>query len=155
MIWEELKGSLIFTELKAKSYEDVMRQMGRVLVQEGYTKESYPDALITRERKFPTGIDINGVGVAIPHTDVSHVNKAGIAIGVLSRPVTFVQMGTDDATVEVQLVFILAVANPDEHIEQLQRIISIIQDKDVLNRLLKVKDKNEVVEIIRQKENVL
>ena len=27
-----------------------------------------------------TGIDVDGFGIAIPHTDISHVNKAGIAI---------------------------------------------------------------------------
>ncbi|KYH29283.1 MULTISPECIES: PTS sugar transporter subunit IIA [Clostridium] len=153
MIWEELKESLILTELSAKSYEDVMHKLGWALVKEGYAKESYIDALISREKNFPTGIDVNGVGIAIPHTDVSHVNKTGIAIGVLNEPVTFFQMGTDDETVEVQLVFMIAVANPNNHIEQLQRIVTIIQDKDVLNQLIKVRDKNEIIKIIREKEN--
>jgi len=130
-----------------------MHKLGWALVKEGYAKESYIDALISREKNFPTGIDVNGVGIAIPHTDVSHVNKTGIAIGVLNEPVTFFQMGTDDETVEVQLVFMIAVANPNNHIEQLQRIVTIIQDKDVLNQLIKVRDKNEIIKIIREKEN--
>lgn len=153
MVWEELKDSLILTEINAKSYEDVMHQLGYVLVKEGYAKESYIDALIEREKNYPTGIDVNGIGVAIPHTDTSHVNKTGIAIGVLKQPVTFVQMGTDDATVDVQLVFIFSVVNPNEHIELLQRIITIIQDKDVLDKLIKARNKNEIIKIIKEKEN--
>lgn len=155
MIWEELKSSLIMTELEAESFEDVMGRMGGTLVHEGYAKKSYVEALIAREKEFPTGLDVNGVGVAIPHTDVSHVNKEGTAIGVLKQPVAFTQMGTDDEKVEVRLVFMLAVVNPDAHIDQIQRIVAIIQDTAVLNRLLEVNDAKQIVEIIREKEKSL
>ncbi len=155
MIWEELRDSLIVPELKAKSYEEIMEQLGSALIQEGYAKESYVNALIKREQEFPTGLDIGGVGVAIPHTDISHVKKEGIAIGVLKQPVSFIQMGTDDETVDVRLVFMLAVVNPNAHIDQLQRILSIIQDTDVLKKLLSVKETNKIIEIIREKERLL
>lgn len=155
MIWEELKDSLIFTGLDAASYEDVMRQVGRAFIREGYVKESYIDALIAREQEFPTGLDVDGVGVAIPHTDVSHVKMAGTGIAVLKEPVTFVQMGTDDETVDVRLVFMLAVVNPNEHIDQLQRILAVIQDTKVLKQLLDVKDADQIIEIIKEKEKSL
>lgn len=155
MIWEELKSSLILPELKAQSYEDIMKQLGSALIQEGYAKESYVDALIQREKEFPTGLDVNGVGVAIPHTDISHVNRAGIAIAVLRRPVTFVQMGTEDENVDVQLIFMLAVVNPNEHIDQLQRILAIIQDTNVLKQLLSVKETKQIIQIIKEKEQSL
>ncbi|MDO4276205.1 MAG: PTS sugar transporter subunit IIA [Eubacteriales bacterium] len=155
MIWEELKDTLITVDLEAESYEEVMEQLGGILIREGYCKESYVNALITREKEFPTGLDVDGVGVAIPHTDVSHVNKAGIAIGVLKKPVTFVQMGSDDENVEVGLVFMLAVVNPNEHIDQLQRIIAIIQDKEVLSKIQKVKDTKQIIELIKEKEKTL
>lgn len=155
MIWEELKDSLIFTELEAHSYEDVMKQVGEKLIQEGYCKATYTDALIEREKEYPTGIDVEGVGVAIPHTDTSHVNHQGIAIAVLNQPVTFMQMGTDDEFVDVRVVFVLAVVNPNEHIEHLERILAIIQDKDVLNRLQKVSDVKQIIEIIKVKEDTL
>lgn len=155
MIWEELKDTLITVDLEAESYEEVMEQLGGVLIREGYAKDSYVNALITREKEFPTGLDVDGVGVAIPHTDVSHVKKAGIAIGVLKNPVTFVQMGTDDESVEVGLVFMLAVVNPNEHIDQLQRIIAIIQDKEVLCNIQKVKDTKQIIELIKEKEKTL
>lgn len=155
MIWEELNESLIFTGLKAKSSDDVMETVGGAFIREEYCKESYVEALKNREAEFPTGLDIDGIGVAIPHTDVSHVNKSGIAISVLETPVTFVQMGTDDETTEVKLVFMLAVKDPGAHMEHLQRIITIIQDKEVLGKLLEVTNKQEIIEVIKEKENLL
>lgn len=155
MIWEELDKSVIVPDLEAETWEDVMKSLGQKLIDEGYTKESYIDALLTREKDFPTGLDIEGLGVAIPHTDVSHVNKAGIAIGVLKKPVTFIQMGSDDEEIGVKLVFMLAVTDPNAHIDELQRIIEIIQDKDVLEKLFTVTDKDTIIEVIKEKENSL
>ena len=155
MIWEELKESLIFTNLEAKTYEDVMRAVGQKVTAEGFAKESYVDALINREKDFPTGLDIDGFGVAIPHTDVSHVNKAATAIAILKNPVTFVQMGTDDDYVDAKVVFVLAVDDPKGHLEQLQRIISIIQDKDSLEKLTQVNEASEIINVIKEKEKTL
>ena len=155
MIWEELRESLIFTNLEAKTYEDVMRAVGQKVTAEGFAKESYVDALISREKDFPTGLDIDGFGVAIPHTDVSHVNKAATAIAILKNPVTFVQMGTDDDYVDAKVVFVLAVDDPKGHLEQLQRIISIIQDKNVLEKLTQANEASEIINVIKEKEKTL
>lgn len=155
MIWEELKESLIFTDLVTETYEDVMRSVGKQITAEGYAKESYVDALISREKDFPTGLDIYGFGVAIPHTDVSHVNQAATAIAVLRNPVSFVQMGTDDDYVDAKIIFMLAVDDPQGHLEQLQRIISIIQDKDVLDKLSKATKASEIIDVIKEKEETL
>lgn len=155
MIWEALDRSLIVTGLEAEEEKEVLRKLGSVVVREGYAKESYVDALIAREEEFPTGLDVDGIGVAIPHTSVEHVNKVGIAIAALNRPVTFVQMGTDDETTEVRLVFMLAVVDPNAHIDQLQRIVEIIQDKTVLAKLMKAETADEIIQIIREKEEML
>lgn len=155
MIWEELKEPLIEIGMEARTSQDVFCQLGGALIREGYTKESYVEALAERESNFPTGLDINGIGVAIPHTDVSHVNQSGIAIAVLKEPVTFIQMATDDEEVKVKLVFMLSVVNPEAHLEELQQILAIIQDTEVLDKLTKAKEKKEIIEIIKEKEITL
>ena len=93
--------------------------------------------------------------MAIPHTAVTHVNKAATAVAVLKRPVTFIQMGTDDEEVAVRLVFMLSVVDPNAHIDELQKILAIIQDTDVLEQLLQADDAKKVIEIIREKEITL
>lgn len=152
MIWEELKESLIVIGMEAASSQDVFAQLGGALTKEGYTKISYVAALAAREKDYPTGLDINGIGVAIPHTDVSHVNKAAIAIAVLKEPVKFIQMATDDEEVKVKLVFMLSVVDPDAHLEELKQILAVIQDTAVLEKLTEAKEKQEIIEIIKEKE---
>lgn len=155
MIWEGLQKSLILMEMEADDSQDVFKQLGGALIKEGYAKDSYIDALAAREKDYPTGLDIDGFGVAIPHTDVSHVNKAGTAIAVLKSPVTFIQMGTDDEEVEVKLVFMLSVTDPNAHIDELQKILAIIQDTNVLEQIADAKDAQKIIEIIKEKENSL
>ena len=91
--------------------------------------------------------------IAIPHTDVSHVNKKGIAIATLKQPVEFVEMGTDDEYVNAQVIFMLAV-DEKGHLELLQAILAVLQDQEVLKKLIKAKDAKEIIEIIKEKENI-
>lgn len=155
MIWEELDKKLIMTDLEVKNYEDVMEELGGLLTKEGYCKESYVDALKEREKEYPTGLDIEGFGVAIPHTPVTHVIKHAIAIAQLKNPVEFIQMGSEDEATNVKIVFMLAVDDPNAHIDQLQQILNIIQDKDVLKKLAETKSKDEIIEVIKEKEKAL
>ena len=64
-------------------------------------------------------------------------------------------MGTDDEEVAVRLVFMLSVVDPNAHIDELQKILAIIQDTDVLEQLLQADDAKKVIEIIREKEITL
>lgn len=156
MIWEELNPSLVFTDVDASSSDAVMEQIGGALIREGYAKDSYIQALIEREREYPTGLEVDGFGVAIPHTNVAHVNKAGTAIAVLRNPVTFhVMGGDDDETVETRLVFMLSVVEPNKHMDKLQRIIMMIQDPALLDRISQAQDAQEIIELIKAKENAL
>ena len=152
MIWEELNPSLLFTGLEAREYTDIFETLGGALVQKGYAKDSYVDALLEREQEFPTGLNLNGIGVALPHTDTKYVNQEGIAIASLNHPVTFFQMGTDCDPISVSLVFMLTVTNPSQHIDRLLRILEIIQDSNVLEGLIHAGNHQDIIEIMKAKE---
>ena len=153
MVWEKLKKEPIIPGLEAKNSDEIFEALGGELVKQGYCKESYVQALKDREAEFPTGINMGEKGVAIPHTDVSHVNKKGIAIATLKEPVSFIEMGTDDEYVKAQVIFMLAV-DEKGHLELLQAILGILQDQETLTKLTEAKDAEEIIEIIKEKENM-
>jgi len=155
MIWEQLNQNLILLNLEAETEKDVFSSLGRKMIEQGYAKDSYIQALADREAEFSTGLDIDGFGVAIPHTDVSHVLKSAVGIAQLKKPVTFIHMATDDQEVPVELVFMLAVVNPKDHIGELQRVLEIIQDKEVLKKLKSAESAEEIIEIVKEKEETL
>ena len=75
-----------------KEQTALLTKMSKVLIDAGFVHESYKDAVIERERVFPTGLPTQGINVAIPHTDSIHVKKEGFLVGVLEQPVTFEMM---------------------------------------------------------------
>lgn len=152
MIWRELKESLIFLELEETDYKAVLQRMGTSMIREGYARDTYVQALLERERTFPTGLDIHGIGVAIPHTDVCHVKKEGIALAVLKKPVVFRQMGDESIQVPVRFIFMLAVLNPDGHLQRLQSVLDIIQDAGLLEQLFNARECGDIIRMIREKE---
>ena len=79
-----------------KTKEEALSYLADKLSSKGIVKESYKQAIIDREHVFPTGLQFEAYGIAIPHTDVEHVNKEQIALMTLKEAVSFYQMGTND-----------------------------------------------------------
>ena len=146
--------NLIFP-LQASTKEEVIGQIGEMLFKNGFVKETFTPAVTAREQEFATGLPTAEVGVAIPHTDAHHVLKPAVGVGILANPVPFVEMGNiDDDTVEVQVVFMLAVPDKDKIMIVLQQIIAMIQDREFLKGLVTITDRSMLVELLDKRLNV-
>ncbi|WP_315112184.1 PTS sugar transporter subunit IIA [Clostridium intestinale] len=139
---------LIELKLKAKSSQEVIEKLGSLMLSKGYVLDSYVDAVLTREETLPTGLPIDGFSVAIPHTDSGHVNESTIAIATLEEPVEFNMMIDPTQKTKVQLVFLLAVKNPNAQVQLLKTLMSVFQNKELLMNLQKASSKEEVNELL-------
>lgn len=141
---------LILTPMDAESAVDAITQLGALLHKGGFVKESFVPAVIKREQEFATGLPTAEVGVAIPHTDVEHVLKQAIAIGVLKNPVEFGEMGNPGSTVPVQIVCLLAVAKSEILVKILQSLVEMFQTPGLLKQIVQAKNASEIVRILQQ-----
>ena len=132
MIWKELNDNLVFHNLKASDNIEVLQLMGDAMIQEGYGEEGFTEAVLKREKDYPTGLDVNGIGVAIPHTDAEHVKKEGLSIAVLNPPIEFDAMGEEDCRIPVKIVLMFT--------------------EEILQGLLDAKNKKEIRTVIQKKE---
>lgn len=130
-----ISRSLVTIILEPISREEAVRLVATPLLAAGLVKQSYPQAILEREKSFPTGLPTVGVGVAIPHTDIEHVNEPAIAVGILRHPVHFQNMAEPDESIPVHLLFMLALNEPHAQIEMLQQLMGLVQDADLLQRL--------------------
>src|SRR5690554_3339187 len=121
-----INSNLVLVNLEAKNSKEVLVKMGNNLEEQGFVHDSYTEAIIKREKEFPTAIPTASMGIAIPHTDAEHVKKAGISIATLKEPVTFKNMGTGE-DMDVEIIFMLAVKDPNEQLNMLQRLMTIFQ----------------------------
>ena len=141
-----LSESNILLGLEAETNSDVIRQLGKTLLEAGFVKDSYIEAVIAREQSLPTGLPLDGeVNVAIPHTDIEHVNKSAVAMASLANPVVFQNMVDPTEPVEIRIVFLLALEEPHAQIEMLQEVAGAVQDPVLLKSLLSATEPKQVL----------
>lgn len=141
-----LSKDLVIIGCKAIDGDEVISGLARLLESEGYVKDTYLKAVLDREKIYPTGLFTMPVNVAMPHTDSTHVNKSAIAIAVLDKPVKFNKMGGGaDDSLDVSLVFLLAIKDPKLIMETLMKLMTVFQDKELLENLSLAKTKDEII----------
>lgn len=146
----KLEEELIKINLNVDTQEELIRTFGDMIVEKGYAKKEYTQALLEREVEFPTGLLAAGnIGVAIPHTDAKYVNETAIAVGILDKGIPFEFMGCEDGTVDVQIVFVLAISDASAHLTFLQKLMAIFQNEVILTNLKNTSNVADVIEILR------
>ena len=136
-ILDFLTPNLISLHYTAKDSTDVITHLGKLLFDAGYVHETFIKAALDRESRLPTGLPLSGdVNAAIPHTEVEHVKKPGLAMATLTAPVTFQNMISPEEAVPCQLVFVMALDQPKAQIEMLQEIAGILQNTATIERLI-------------------
>jgi galactitol PTS system EIIA component len=136
--------------MDAENADEVIRNISGKLLYAGYVRGTFTDAVLARERDIPTGLPLSGkYNAAIPHTDVHHVVKSGIGLATLIRPVVFRNMISPEETVDVRLVFVLALDQPKSQIEMLQEIARVLQEPDIVNALMHTKNLFQVHEALQ------
>ncbi len=148
---ELIEKSAIILNYDAKDAADVVQALGDRLLAAGYVKETFVDAALNREKSMPTGLPLSGdANAAIPHTDVEHVLKAGVALATLKNTVTFQNMANPEQPVDVKLVFVLALDQPKAQIEMLQEIAGILQDSSIIDRIMAAKTEQGVLSALKK-----
>lgn len=132
------------------SKEVAFQLLADELMENDCVNQDFLANIIKREEVFPTGLEINGIGVAIPHTDSEYVKESQVGFLSLKKPLSFTEMGTNDKVIEVSLLFMLALKEPHEQLEMLQRLIEMFQQEGVLESLMKVDQEKAYQEIIQK-----
>ena len=143
-----LDKDLIELNVKLEDKDELLRYMGEKLLIKNIVKGTYPEAVVMREKEFPTGISSKHIGIAIPHTVAEHVNEPKVAISILKKPIEFQMMGEPNVKVQVSLVIMIAINNPDLQIDFLQKLVSIIEDHDLLLQIKNAESIDEVYELL-------
>lgn len=146
----ECNKSLVFSQVSLGSKEEVIELLAHALQTEGFVKEGFKEAITKREGEYPTGLPSEMPMVAIPHADYELVNKTAIAVAVLQEPVFFNNMESNSEELPVQIVIMMAIAEPHGQIEMLQRIIGFIQDKVAKEKLLECQNKENILTILEE-----
>jgi PTS system galactitol-specific IIA component len=145
------RNELVLLQYPAADAEDVLRALADLLHRDGAVKDTYCEAMLERERAYPTGLPTEGIRVAIPHAGVEHVNYSAFAIATLASPVRFGEMGgRPEDQLDVQIVMMLANADPDEQVKTLRKMVDMFDEPESLKALMAAEAPAEVVRILSE-----
>ncbi|MCM3726589.1 PTS sugar transporter subunit IIA [Neobacillus cucumis] len=139
---------LILTNLQCTSKYEFFDDISLFLNEKGYVTANFKEALISREEKYPTGLRTEPYHVAIPHTDPENIIKPFIAMIRPEQKIEFFEMGTDDQTVQAQLIFVLGLKKGGSQVALLQKLIDMFMNKDVMDQLLIETEKTQILSIL-------
>lgn len=131
-------------KISCETQRELFDIMAAPLISAGYVHDDFALHVAKREEKFPTGLPLEEVGMAIPHTDPEHVNSAALAIATLKNPIKFRVMGSPEETVGVSAAFMLALTEGHQHIELLQKVVGIAQNQVALSSIINADSDEEL-----------
>ncbi|QAT41305.1 PTS sugar transporter subunit IIA [Clostridium sp. JN-9] len=138
---EVLCDKNILLNVNSETKDEAIKRVGRMLVENGYVEEGYIKGMMKREQDITTYI---GNGIAIPHgmnEYVKYIKHSGIVIAQYPRGVDFGEGNT------AYLVIGIAGKN-DDHMSILSKIAITCQYEENVKKLIKSKDKQEIIKII-------
>jgi PTS system galactitol-specific IIA component len=141
--------SLILRINEQKTNIEILSALADRLYELKLVKDTYKKAILDREAEYPTGLFTDNINVAIPHADIVHVNHAAICVGILGKPVKFHAMDKPAEEIDVRLVIMLALTEAHGHIDILQKIVKLIQNQELVGKIVNSKNSKLVYDIIK------
>lgn len=134
----------------ADDQASALKMLAESLIRSGVAKDTFYEGIITREKNFPTGLTLNKMCVAIPHTDPEHVNRTQVGFISLNKPVEFIEMGTDDKKIEVTMMFMLCLKEAHQQLDMLMKLMDVFQNDDLMDKFAKVDNYDDYYKLIEE-----
>ena len=123
------KPELVFFDFEATDRFEFFKKMEAVLLEGGYIKDTWYDAITTREKNFPTGLQFETISVALPHVDPEHLVKPYIAVIRPKDPVVFEGMAGIGGDIPAELIVNLGLTEHAEgQVAVLQALMGVFLD---------------------------
>lgn len=147
----DILDNLIVLRVDKSSRDEVLKELSDAAIQAGYAKPGYDQAIIERENKYPTGLHIPQLDVAIPHADAEWAIQPSLTIGILKNPVLFEPMGGEGGEIKAGLVFMLTIEEPKDHIDFLRAFSTVMGTPEILVEFAMSGDPEPLINKIREK----
>lgn len=140
---EILNEANIILNVKSETKYEAIERVGKLLVKNGYVEEPYLIGMKNRENDITTYI---GNGIAIPHgmnEFIKYIKKSGIVVAQYPE-------GVDFGEGNIAYIVIGIAGKNNDHLDILSKIAIVCLDETNVNKLVKAKNKEEIIEILTE-----
>ncbi|AGX44803.1 PTS sugar transporter subunit IIA [Clostridium saccharobutylicum] len=129
------------------NWEEAVEASCKPLIEDGAIDHDYVDAIIANVKKYGPYIVI-APDICIPHAQegVVGVNETAVCFMRSKNPVHF----SDDPDQDARLFFVLASTDNNVHLENLSKLVGLIEDESTVEKLIEansVEDLKAILEI--------
>lgn len=148
-ILDVLSKEAICVDLKAKDKIGVLDELAAPVAQlTGTTQEELVKILLERERLGSTGI---GGGIGIPHGKLKNLDALVLGFGLSRRGVDFESM--DGRPTHIFFLLLTPESSAGLHLKLLARISRLLKNDDFKSQLMQVATPDDVIDVIREKDD--
>lgn len=142
-------SELVIMDCIADTAEEAISQLCARMKAQGMVKDTYCQAVIEREREYPTGVPTAYYDVAIPHSQSDLVLIPGIAVAKMHKSVQFYSMGAEDEPLQAEVVILLAVKNPESQLNMLRSLMGLFENGNAMLTIRTAANATTIYEAIR------
>lgn len=129
-----------------ESWEKAIKLAAKPLLLDNSVTESYVRAMVNNVRKYGAYIVINDV-IALAHSRPEDgVTRNCLSLLKVNDGVTF----DENLSEKVYLIFVLGAVDNRSHIDILLKLMEIIDNQDMIKRLIEATSINSLVEILEE-----
>lgn len=144
-----VERELVFFEKEIKTQNELFNFMFDKLLEKNYVTKEYLPKIIEREKNYPTGLQLEKINVAIPHTDPNCSNTNKIFIIKLKNPVKFINAETGEE-IGINLILGLIFKNGDNQIDILKKIGEFLQEEKYQDEILACQEQEKFYKVMEK-----
>lgn len=139
----KLSEKNIFLNLTANTKEEAIRFAGQKLVDNGYVKPAYIEAMLEREKLTSTYL---GESIAVPHGTIESKDEVITTGIVFCQYPAGVQFGEEESD-KAKIVIGIAARN-NEHLDVIAKLTNALDDESIIAKLASTNSIEEVLAIL-------
>lgn len=143
-----IEKDLIYFEKEINTKNELFEFMFKELFKKNYVTKEYLSKIIEREKKYPTGLQLERINIAIPHTDPICSKENKLFIIKSKNPIPFINAETGKE-IGVNLILGLIFKSGDNQMDILKKIGEFLQKEEYQNKILNCKKQEEFYDIMK------
>ncbi|ATX71113.1 PTS system, galactitol-specific IIA component [Spiroplasma clarkii] len=142
-----------YFDVRVQDFAELIAKFSQIFITKGYVNVDWAQSMLTREKNYPTGLDMGAHCIAIPHTYSEFVQTSLIVPVVLQQKIPFVHMGSQENIIDVEVIFFLLIKEPHQQVDVLAKILNLCSQKNFITELKTAKTQTTMYETVLRNLN--
>lgn len=143
-----VEEDLVFYNLPLVNQNQIFDFMADELEKKNYVTKGFREEIKKREQKFPTGLKLSDMNVAIVHTEAAFSKTEKLLVIKLENPVIFRNIENLEP-IDVDLVIGLILNDSNKHLEILKKVSQLLQNQELIKDIQEVKSQAELSSLMQ------